>query len=135
MKIELLNLDNVKQAFAVANNAIYFADRSDYKSALYEVCKTLNPKIDDELIGSKYIEEDIQEHKEQSKTYEYLVIYEMPNIRGRCKVDRTKLLDNFTELEELEKYLRKSNAVTPGISNDIKSKLLVMDFKLLRTID
>lgn len=58
MKIDLLNLDNVKQAFAVANNAIYFADRSDYKTALYEVCKTLNPNIDDELIGSKYIEED-----------------------------------------------------------------------------
>lgn len=57
MKIDLLNLDNVKQAFAVANNAIYFSDSSDYRSALYEVCKALNPEISDELIGSKYIEE------------------------------------------------------------------------------
>jgi hypothetical protein len=58
MKIDLLNLDNVKKAFAIANNAIYFNDSSDYLTALYQICKTLNPEIEDELIGSKYIEED-----------------------------------------------------------------------------
>ncbi len=58
MKIDLLNLDNVKKAFAIANNAIYFNDSSDYLNALYQICKTLNPEIEDELIGSKYIEED-----------------------------------------------------------------------------
>ena len=58
MKIDLLNLDNVKKAFAIANNAIYFNDSSDYLSALYQVCKALNPEMEDELIGSKYIEED-----------------------------------------------------------------------------
>jgi hypothetical protein len=58
MKIDLLNLNNVKKAFAIANNAIYFNDSSDYLPALYQVCKTLNPEIEDELTGSKYIEED-----------------------------------------------------------------------------
>ena len=58
MKIDLLNLDNVKKAFAIANNAIYFNGSSDYLTALYQVCKTLNTEIEDELIGSKYIEED-----------------------------------------------------------------------------
>jgi len=58
MKIDLLNLDNVKKAFAIANNAIYFNDNSDYLTALYQICKILNPEIADELIGSKYIAED-----------------------------------------------------------------------------
>lgn len=57
MKLDLLNLENVKKAFAIANNAIYFNDNSDYLTALYEVCKALNPDIEDALIGSKYIEE------------------------------------------------------------------------------
>lgn len=57
-KQNLLNLNNVKKAFAIANNAIYFNDNSDFLTALYQVCKTLNPEIEDELIGSKYIEED-----------------------------------------------------------------------------
>lgn len=57
IKINVLNLDNVKRAFAIANNAIYFNDNSDYATALYQVCKALNPELEDELIGSKYIEE------------------------------------------------------------------------------
>lgn len=57
LKVKVLDLDNVKKAFAIANNAIYFDDNSDYKTALFEVCKTLNPELKDELICSKYIEE------------------------------------------------------------------------------
>lgn len=51
-----LNKDCMK-AFSIANNAIYFNDKHDYLSALYEICKTLNPKLNEELIGNKYIEE------------------------------------------------------------------------------
>jgi hypothetical protein len=43
------------KAFSIANNVIYFNDRSDYLSALYEVCKALKPTIEDEKIGIKYI--------------------------------------------------------------------------------
>ena len=57
-EINLLNLKSVKKAFAIANNAIYFHDRSDYLVALYEVCKALNSTLTDEQIGSKYLEED-----------------------------------------------------------------------------
>lgn len=45
------------KAFAVANNAIYFNDRSDYLSALYEVCNELNSDSEYEP-GKEYIEED-----------------------------------------------------------------------------
>lgn len=47
----------IEKAFAIANNTIYFNDRSDYLSALYEVCKALNPNLEDRLIGNEYIEE------------------------------------------------------------------------------
>ena len=57
MKIDLLNLDNVLKAFKIANNAIYFDDSSDYLTALYEVCKVLNPNEDIEKFGTKYLEE------------------------------------------------------------------------------
>ena len=58
INIDSINLDNVKNAFAIANNAIYFNDRSDYQTALYEVCMALNPTMDVNLIGSKYIKEE-----------------------------------------------------------------------------
>lgn len=48
----------VNKAFAIANNAIYFSDNSNYLKALYQVCKVLNPSIDDEDIGEEYIGED-----------------------------------------------------------------------------
>lgn len=57
MKIDLLNLDNVLKAFKIANNAIYFCDSSDYLTALYEVCKVLNPDEDIKKFGTKYLEE------------------------------------------------------------------------------
>lgn len=53
-----INLDGARKAFKIANNAIYFDDNSDYRSALWEICKVLSPKIDEEEIGSKYYEED-----------------------------------------------------------------------------
>lgn len=53
-----VEIENKKEkAFIIANNAIYFNDRSDYLSALYDVCKALNPKLDESLIGSKYIDD------------------------------------------------------------------------------
>lgn len=105
MRVELLNLDNVKQAFSVANNAIYFADRSDYKSALYEVCKTLNPTMDDKLIGSKYIEEDIEEHKERG---EY--------------IDKVYVTD-----KEFDRYLNKMNEMYSHLRTFEKSMKSVKD--------
>ena len=47
----------LEQAYAIANNAIYFDDNSDYETALYEVCMVLYPERVDE-IGSKYIVRD-----------------------------------------------------------------------------
>lgn len=48
--------DNVKKAFAIANNAIYFDDNSDYYTALYEIAELLN--LNGEDIGDRYIEEE-----------------------------------------------------------------------------
>lgn len=53
---EKVKKNNALEAFKTANNAIYFNDRSDYLSALYEVCKILNPDIKPDDIGKKYIE-------------------------------------------------------------------------------
>lgn len=54
--VECIDLENVLKAFKISNNAIYFNDRSDYLSALWEVCKTLNPNINEDEIGKKYLE-------------------------------------------------------------------------------
>jgi len=40
---------------AIANNAIYFDDSSDYRSALYDICKEL--QMCDGDIGVSFIEE------------------------------------------------------------------------------
>lgn len=48
----------IDKAFAIANNAIYFDDNSDHLTALYEVCSSLKPEIDCELIGRKYIKQE-----------------------------------------------------------------------------
>lgn len=45
------------KAFAIANNAIYFNDKSDYLKALFEICETLKPSFDIDDIGKKYLEE------------------------------------------------------------------------------
>ena len=58
MKIELLGLENIKKAFAIANNAIYFDDNSDYLTALYQICKCLNPDITEDDVGKKYVDEE-----------------------------------------------------------------------------
>ena len=57
LEMNLLHLENVKKAFAVANNTIYFDDNSDYLTALWDICHLLNPSLSDNEIGSKYIEE------------------------------------------------------------------------------
>jgi len=44
------------EAYAIANNAIYFNDRSDYLSALYEICRMLKPREPEENIGQEYID-------------------------------------------------------------------------------
>lgn len=46
--------ERIGKAFATANNAIYFSDRSNYLKILYEVCRILNPNSSSK-IGSKYI--------------------------------------------------------------------------------
>ena len=49
--------DRIKEAYAIANNALYFNDSSDYKGALLEVLKALNPEFNENK-QFKYIEED-----------------------------------------------------------------------------
>lgn len=56
INVKCTEIDKVLEAFKIANNAIYFNDRSDYLGALYDVCKALNPYIDVNEIGKKYIE-------------------------------------------------------------------------------
>jgi hypothetical protein len=38
--------DKEKTAYRIANNALYFDDNSDYKTALWEVLAALNPGLD-----------------------------------------------------------------------------------------
>lgn len=45
----------IEIAYAIANNAIYFDDNSDYLTALIEVCMTLKPD-EAENIGTEYID-------------------------------------------------------------------------------
>lgn len=49
--------ESFDKVFAIANNAIYFNDSSDYLSALYEICRTIKPNIGDCEIGNEYFEE------------------------------------------------------------------------------
>ncbi len=52
--------DMLNKIFAIANNAIYFSDSNDYRTALYEVCSEAKPE-EIENIGKKYIEEEAQQ--------------------------------------------------------------------------
>lgn len=36
-----------KEVYKIANNVLYFNDNSDYQTALYEILKVLNPKLED----------------------------------------------------------------------------------------
>lgn len=56
INVKCTELDNVLEAFKIANNTIYLNDRSDYLGALYDVCKALNPDIDVNEIGKRYID-------------------------------------------------------------------------------
>ena len=53
------------RAFAIANNAIYFKDGSDYDSALWEICKTLRPES--EQFGERYLDEETGEPNEEDE--------------------------------------------------------------------
>lgn len=60
-----LNLDETTKrmikAFVIANNALYFNDKSDYQSALWEICETLNPlafESDEDEFVLKYVDLD-----------------------------------------------------------------------------
>lgn len=55
IKVNCTNLDSVKEAFRIANNGIYFDTKGDYLDALYEICKLLNPNMDEANIGKNYI--------------------------------------------------------------------------------
>ena len=46
----------INRAYAAANNAVYFADGSDYLTALYEACMELIPENDPDCIGTEFIE-------------------------------------------------------------------------------
>lgn len=48
--------DRERQAYRIANNALYFDDSSDYKTALWEVLAALNPELDYEK-ELEYIEQ------------------------------------------------------------------------------
>jgi len=49
--------DREKEVYRIANNALYFDDNSDYKTALWEVLAALNPDLDYEK-KLKYIEQE-----------------------------------------------------------------------------
>lgn len=58
VEVDRLTLsERCDKAFAIANNAIYFNDRSDYLSALWDVCKILKSPLSEDEIGKKYLEE------------------------------------------------------------------------------
>lgn len=58
VEVDRLTLsERCDKAFAIANNAIYFNDRSDYLSALWDVCKMLKSPLSEDEIGKKYLEE------------------------------------------------------------------------------
>jgi hypothetical protein len=49
--------EKLNRIFQIANNAIYFDDSSNYRTALYEVCTEAKSE-EVENIGKKYIEEE-----------------------------------------------------------------------------
>jgi hypothetical protein len=54
---QLTPYERAVKAYAIANNAIYFSDSSDYLPALYQICRMLMPREPEENIGQKFIEE------------------------------------------------------------------------------
>ncbi len=52
--------DREKEAYRLANNALYFDDSSDYKTALWEVLAALNPDLDYEK-ELEYIEQEVSQ--------------------------------------------------------------------------
>lgn len=56
LKVDLLNLENVKRAFVLANNELYTGDRTEYYLALFKICKSLNPELNDKEVGTRFLE-------------------------------------------------------------------------------
>ena len=51
--------EKIEEVFKLANNALYFGDNSDYRTALWDIMKVLNPKKFEKEVYSedlKYIE-------------------------------------------------------------------------------
>lgn len=56
LRVKCTELDNVLEAFKIANNAIYFNDKSDYLNALYNICKVIKPDLSEDEIGKEYMD-------------------------------------------------------------------------------
>jgi len=41
-------MNKTNEVYKIANNALYFNDNSDYKTALWEILSTLNPDLEEE---------------------------------------------------------------------------------------
>lgn len=52
-------MEKLEKIFKIANNALYFNDSHDFRSALWDVCKEAKPECENE-IGKRYIDEDKQ---------------------------------------------------------------------------
>jgi len=59
----LMNKEKLDKVKMIANNALYFADNSDYKTALWEILATVKPYdfLNDDIPILKYIEDKEQE--------------------------------------------------------------------------
>ena len=56
-------------------------------------------------------------------SYEYMIIYSIPNGMGRICVTRDNPINSYDDLEELDRFIKEQN----GLAN-----LFVIDYKLLR---
>ena len=54
--VDIKNLEPVKEAYAIANNALFFT--RGYRHALYRICGLLKKHNNPETIGRRYIGEN-----------------------------------------------------------------------------
>lgn len=60
------------------------------------------------------------------KQYEYMVLYNFPNGNGRIQITRKRPIESYADVEELDEFIQKNNAM---------EKAYVYDFKLLRVYE
>ena len=60
---------------------------------------------------------------EDNLLYEYMVVYRSSDEIGRIEITRTKKIEAYTDIEELDKFISEHNNMP---------KVMVTDFKLLR---